>query len=105
ISMLRQRVVFSFVLLAGAAACQGTDSTSPIDLTTAQCALADKGGSTPGTVGGPSTIVGSGRLKGCIPQDPQYGTAIIGPSGGELIVGTHRLIVPPGALTETVQIS
>jgi hypothetical protein len=41
----------------------------------------------------------------CTPRDPQYGTAVIGPSGGELVVGPHRLIVPPGALTRTIEIS
>ena len=41
----------------------------------------------------------------CIPKNPAYGSALIGPSGGELIIGPHRLIVPAGALTETVTIS
>lgn len=39
-----------------------------------------------------------------MPRNAQADTAIIGPSGGELIVGPHRLIIPPGALTTTVRI-
>jgi hypothetical protein len=104
ISMIRLRSAVVAVALAGVTACQASDSISPSQVPGAP-ALTDKGAYPPGSVGGPSTIVGNGRLMGCLPRDPQFGVAIIGPSGGELIVGRHRLIIPPGALTETVQIS
>lgn len=103
--MLRTRLFFSFALLTLIAACQAADSTAPTRLTASGSSAADKGGVIPGSVGGPSSLVGNGRFKGCTARDAQVGTATIGPSGGELVVGTHRLIVPPGALTETVQIS
>src|SRR5690242_126762 len=102
--MIRSRLLFSLVTLAAVTACQATDATAPLRLGGGS-ALADKGGVIPGSVGGPGAVVGNGRFKGCTPTDAQYGTATIGPSGGELVVGSHRLIVPPGALTETIQIS
>lgn len=41
----------------------------------------------------------------CTPREAAAGAATIGPPGGELHIGTHRLIVPPGALREWVHIS
>jgi hypothetical protein len=103
--MIRSRLLPSLALLTVLAACQGADSTSPTRLSPIDGAAAAKGGVVPGSVGGPGLLVGNGRFKGCTPTDAQVGTAMIGPSGGELLVGTHRLIVPPGALTQTVQIT
>lgn len=45
------------------------------------------------------------RLVSCERRAADAGSADIGPSGGELVVGRARLIVPPGALTRTVRIS
>jgi hypothetical protein len=105
--MIQPRLLLSLVIVAGLTACQA-DSTSPVRLATGT-ALADRSGATPGSIGGPIINVGDvgriGRLRGCTAHDAQFGKAIIGPSGGELIVGKHRLIVPAGALTETVTIS
>jgi hypothetical protein len=49
----------------------------------------------------------SGQLTpiNCSPKDSSYGSALIGASGGDLIIGPHRLIVPPGALTQPTLIS
>ena len=83
----------------GIAACAGSDATSP----TSAPSVASMDAGLPGSVG-KGTMTGGG-FNGCTPSNPQYGTAIIGPSGGELIVGNHRLIVPAGALAQTIQIS
>jgi hypothetical protein len=50
-------------------------------------------------------VTGQATPKNCVPKEPSYGSATIGPSGGTLIIGPHMLIVPPGALTEDVTIS
>ncbi len=84
--------------------CAGTDTTSPTRLATS-VASGDKGDAPPGSVGAPHIIGNGAGLKGCTPRDPQYGTATVGPSGGELDIGPHRLVVPPGALQQTVEIS
>jgi hypothetical protein len=47
----------------------------------------------------------SGQFVACVVSDQSSGVAQIGPSGGVLYVGPHRLIVPPGALTQTVELS
>jgi hypothetical protein len=103
--MIRPRLLLSLALVGAITACQVADSTSPVRVSGSGRAVADKGSAIPVSVGGPGLLVGSGRLRGCTPVDPQFGSATIGPSGGELIVGTHRLIVPAGALTEIVQIT
>jgi hypothetical protein len=56
-------------------------------------------------IGWPRIIAGGNGLAGCTPRAPQYGTATIGPSGGEIDVGRNRLIIPPGALTQTVHVT
>lgn len=103
-SMLRGSRVLALTLAAVfGAACSSSDATSPQSFaagaTTAQHARI------PGLFGGAGEAPGGGALRGCTPREPQYGTATIGPSGGELIVGSSRLIVPAGALTKTVEIS
>ena len=102
--MVRLRLFLAFALIPVVWACHAADSTSPTRLAAASGATGN-GMLIPGSIGGPGSLVGAGRLRGCIPRAAQVGTATIGPSGGELAVGTHRLIVPPGALTEMVQIS
>ena len=95
-------VVVATALSAGLG-CAGSDTTSPVRLAT-PARSADKPAA-PGSVGAPHIITNGSGLNGCTPRDPQYGTATVGPSGGELDVGPHRLIIPPGALQQTVQIS
>jgi hypothetical protein len=103
-SLLRPRLAIGVVALAAVAACQSADSTSP--LRASGSARADKGGVLPGSIGGPGLLVGAqGRLRGCTPRDAQYGTATIGPNGGDIVVGNSRLVIPPGALTQTVVIT
>jgi hypothetical protein len=95
---MRRRIArWSVASLILAAACATNEPTSP----TATSRF-DKGG-LPGSK--PGVVALNGRMHGCTPTDPQYGVATIGPSGGELVVGSSRLIVPPGALTTTVTIS
>jgi hypothetical protein len=46
-----------------------------------------------------------GQVVACSNRQSAVGSALIGPSGGTLVVGNSRLIVPPGALTEPTLIS
>ena len=41
----------------------------------------------------------------CSRREAQVGSGVIGPSGGQLIVGRNRLIVPAGALTQPTLIT
>ena len=93
--------VAAATLVAGLA-CTVPDATAP----RGPSALAsDKTSTPPGVIGAPYIIAGGSGLAGCTPRNPQYGTATIGPSGGEIDVGRNRLIVPSGALTQTVRVS
>ena len=50
-------------------------------------------------------LSGAATPLNCKPAHPSYGSAVIGPEGGSLIIGSNRLIVPPGALTKPVLIT
>ncbi|HEY9229013.1 MAG TPA: hypothetical protein VIP11_20345 [Gemmatimonadaceae bacterium] len=101
--MIRRRRHLITAVLAAISACAAPDATAPRYATSD--GAASRLGKVPGSVRGVLDNPGNGQLNGCTPRDPQYGTATIGPSGGELIVGSHRLVVPAGALTQTVVIS
>jgi hypothetical protein len=47
----------------------------------------------------------NGHVLACSRRQAQTGSAIIGPSGGTLVVGKNKLIVPPGALLQPTLIS
>jgi hypothetical protein len=47
----------------------------------------------------PKSRIGSSLLI-CEPQDYDAETAIIGPDGGEIKVGEHKLVIPPKALSD-----
>lgn len=50
-------------------------------------------------------IAGNFTMLNCAPKNAATGSALIGPSGGTIWVGPHRIIIPAGALSEKVQIS
>lgn len=63
------------------------------------------GNGLPGSHRTQQMLSGQATPLNCIPKHPAYGSATIGASGGTLIIGTHRLIVPAGALDHKVTIS
>lgn len=101
--------------LGGCAASDGTPPTSPL-VHAGAAPERDALGGTVDTNDGkriPGIQVGAtaafttgtpGVLLGCAPREAQYGSAIVGPQGGELDVGPHRVIIPAGALLEPVLI-
>jgi hypothetical protein len=105
--LTRCRAITLTVIAIGAlAACTGGDSVAPpIGALSTPEASASHIASIPGMMGAPRIIQTNGGMKGCTARDPQFGAAVIGPNGGDLVVGPNRLIIPPGALTQTVQIS
>jgi hypothetical protein len=54
---------------------------------------------------GISTLIEVAPLLGCIEQPYTKATKVIGPEGGTIVVGTHTLVIPKGALTAKVQIT
>jgi len=63
------------------------------------------GSSLPGWHRTGQMLSGQATPKNCIPKVAAYGSASIGPTGGTLIIGTHKLIIPAGALDHKVTIS
>jgi hypothetical protein len=88
------------LLLGLAAACAGDAATGPV-------ASAPEANATyyPGSRRTEAASTGTFVPLNCTPRLSSEGSALIGPAGGVLRIGTHRLIVPAGALTEQVQIS
>ena len=106
------------VLLAGVAACSAdapTATPTPADVATVPAPHALLGldplltttttiiGSTTTTVNG--ALVSVVGLLTCPLQSQLKSTAYIGPLGGSIAVGYHKLVIPAGALTQTVQIT
>jgi hypothetical protein len=105
--MMRRRFV---TLAAGllVAGCSATDTTAPAAARSATpgtpAAFIDihDGLAVPGSGGQGSA---STKPLACTVDAPLTGSALIGPRGGELDVGPHRLIIPPGALDSTTLVS
>src|SRR5262245_6327173 len=95
--------------LAVAAACSSDAPTTPAaPIAAAPAATANRGtgnGEFPGWRRTPDAVAGTFVPLNCAPRHSAQGSATIGPSGGVLQIGTHRLIVPAGALTQKVLIS
>lgn len=119
--MKHQSRVLSALLLFGGSialgACAGSDATAPTATRApatepSRDALggtvdANDGKRIPGIQIGATSAFASGvtgTLLGCSAQAAQYGSAIVGPQGGELDVGPHRVIIPAGALLAPTKI-
>jgi hypothetical protein len=117
--MLRRRIslLVSLALIAG---CSAGDSTAPAPRSARASSHDYRGGSgsygdrdddrgytppPPGSIGNAATASGSGNRLPCDVPSLLTGSAEIGPEGGTLDVGPHRLIIPAGALTTKVQVS
>lgn len=102
----------------GALACRIQDSTTPRAASTAT--RLDRGfdaehdaghgaehewSNIPGSKRPASSMQSNGALVACSQREAIADSALIGPSGGTLVVGNNRLIVPAGALTQPVMIS
>src|SRR5262245_27627013 len=100
--MRRQR--FFLLTLAVAAACSGDGPTTPVPA--ARGANHDRGPTLyPGSSRTADALGGKFQPVNCVPKTTAQGWALLGPAGGVLEIGTHRLIVPAGALNEQVLIS
>ncbi|HVX38667.1 MAG TPA: hypothetical protein VHB25_03755 [Gemmatimonadaceae bacterium] len=111
--MMRRR--FAVLLtLAALAACAGVDTTAPAHRapTAARANSAPSGAQLhdghviPGAIGQAGTAPASDATRlACDVPSTLTNSAVIGAKGGELDIGPHRLIIPPGALTHDTLIS
>ncbi|MCI0689998.1 MAG: hypothetical protein L0Y54_22605 [Sporichthyaceae bacterium] len=99
--MIGHRLFTSLVLvlsLFGLSSCGPTDGpTAPSNAPEPSLLL----GSSGGLLG---TGVGTGLLS-CTPLPYARTEQVVGPAGGTIVVGPHRLVVPAGALAEPVLIT
>lgn len=101
---MRIRFLLASAALVGAAACSGDSPTTPVASGTSASATYGTG-YYPGWRRTDAATAGKFTPINCVPKVEAAGSALIGPAGGILRIGTHRLIVPAGALTEKVFIS
>lgn len=109
--MTRRHVAPAFLFAAfaaGAYACADRSPSAPNATIVAGPASAshrsaDK--ALPGQNNGANAGASQARLAQCQQRPAAVGSADIGPSGGEIIVGRARLIVPAGAVNRTVHIT
>jgi hypothetical protein len=95
---LRGRVGFGVGLALTMLACTGDQATAPSE----SPAAADQ------LLGGEGGLLGTsllGQLLRCNPLPPAHAASVIGPGGGTLLVGPHKLVVPAGALSRTLTIT
>ncbi|HEX6964487.1 MAG TPA: hypothetical protein VF166_01735 [Gemmatimonadaceae bacterium] len=59
----------------------------------------------PSLIGSLTGLVSDLPLLSCKPQPYATATQTIGPDGGTLVIGPHRLVIPAGALSAPVQIT
>jgi hypothetical protein len=84
-------------------ACSATDTTAPArSKDVPSFSYLHEGRMVPGSAGNGSA---SAQPLACTVDAPLAGSALIGPSGGVLNVGPHKLIVPAGALTRDTWLS
>jgi hypothetical protein len=100
-----RRGVLALVVFAAVPACQSPEASGP-------SALRDPGGASSlrGTTNTNSNLNVQSDQDGphsvaCAPSDPIVATTRLGARGGTLVVGESRLIVPAGALSDTVTIT
>lgn len=94
-ALTRRLIALAAALASVAVACTSADPAGP--------SAADN---TPATE--PLSRGGARKAHGelrCIPLPPAYAQKKIGPAGGELRIGLHRLTIPAGALTKTINIA
>lgn len=90
--------------LAGALACAGNDLAAPPQAIDGPSATANQRSRLPGSRAYLTSASSKRTFLRCVTPEAM-GAALIGPSGGELRVGPHRLIVPAGAVPHPTEIS
>lgn len=92
----------AFTAALAAAACSGDAPTAPAIASSAATQSMNR---LPGARRTEDAVAGRFNMLNCTPRKAAIGSALIGPSGGTIWVGPHRIIIPAGALQEKVQIS
>jgi hypothetical protein len=91
--------------LAAVVACSGDAPTGPVIASTSPATASGTTGYYPGSRLTADVQAGRFTPVNCSPRITYEGSARIGPAGGVLRIGPHRLVIPAGALRRKVLIS
>ena len=103
-----RRIGIALLALVGVvAACSGGDVAAPANRTAGTAfgrapLTGDRNGTGPQS---PDTSQKGANAVACSPHGEIVGSGVFGPSGGTLTIGNSRLIIPGGALHDTVTIT
>jgi hypothetical protein len=96
---------FTLAALVVATACTSDTPTMPGASSASAASAGTSSGYYPGWRLTPEAEAGKLTMLNCTPRVTSHGSAVIGPRGGVLLVGPHKLVVPAGALRRSVTIS
>ena len=102
----RMTAFFLAAVLAAGVSCTSGDSLGPSEPTTPAAGMTASGDDQQADLllGGLIDNLKNLSLLSCSPQNYVSVTKSVGPAGGTIVVGTHRLVIPQGALTRTYTI-
>ena len=100
----KMTALFLAAVLAAGVSCTSDDSLGPSAPAGPSTMTALEGEQSDLLLGGLLNTLQNLHLLGCSPQPYASTTAVVGVNGGTISVGTHRLVIPAGALTRNYTI-
>ena len=97
----RMTVLFLAATLTAGVSCTSDDALGPSDPAGSEMAGTDQDAL---LLGGLLKSLTDLRLLGCSTQPYVSVTKVVGTAGGTIVVGTHKLVIPAGALTRSYTI-
>jgi hypothetical protein len=100
----RMTALFLAAVLAAGVSCTSDDSLGPSAPAAPSTMAATDGQQSELLLGGLLDVIQNLHLLSCSPQPYVSRTQVVGISGGTIYVGTHKLVIPAGALTRNYTI-
>ena len=97
----RMTALFLAAMLTAGVSCTSSDSLGPSELAAPEMAGTDQDALLLGDLVKTLTNI---RLLGCSVQPYVSVTKVVGTAGGTIVVGTHKLVIPAGALANSYTI-
>jgi hypothetical protein len=101
----RMTAMFLAAVLAAGVSCTSSDSLGPSEPSAPETPVGITGSEQDALIlGGLLNTLKNLHLLGCSPQPYVSVTKVVGTAGGTIVVGTHRLVIPAGALSRNYTI-
>lgn len=97
-------VLFLAVVLTAGVSCTSDDSLGPSAPESSSAMAAMDSTESAAILGGLLDKLKNLRLLSCSPQPYASRTQVVGKNGGTIVVGTHKLVIPAGALSKNYNI-